>query len=209
MSGMDEFAPHLKKYGCFTVLNISHLNQDHGPTRKKVVKIFHYPINPGQTRDLLAIPGVAEADIRASLLKGELRHKILAQDIIVVCSDIDLLQFNDDQKSFLQEAGITNGLEVTSAVGTLDYVFRDEIPLIGMKNGTNRVFFTPEKFINGAHSGNTFHIEIKHNGKSLYEGTDYTIAESGGPGTGFDTINFHQFSPSPKSTLFAWYAVKV
>lgn len=205
----DEFAPYLKKFGCFTVLNISHLNQDHGPERKKVVKIFHYPINPGQTRDLLDIPGVAESDIRASLLKGEIRHKILAQDIIVVCSDIDLLQFNDDQKAFLQQAGIVKGLEVTAAVGTLNYVFRDEIPLIGMKNGTNRVFFTPDKFINGLYSGNTFHIEVKHNGKAIYENIDYTIGESGGPGTGYDTITIHQFSPLAKSTLLSWYAVKV
>lgn len=209
MSTMNEFAPYLKKYGCFTVLNISHLNQDHGPERKKVIKIFNYPINPGQTRDLLAIPGVAEADIRASLLKGELRHKILAQDIIIVCSDIDLLQFNDDQKTFLQEAGVINGLEVTAAVGTLNYAFRDEIPLIGLKNGTNRVFLTPDKFINGFYSGNDFHIEIKHNGKALYENIDYTISESGGVGTGYDVINLTQFSPLPKSTLFAWYAVKV
>src|SRR5574338_1584724 len=51
---------------------------------KKVIFIFHYPINPGETRDLLAIPGVQEADIRASLLKGELRHKFLCGDIELV-----------------------------------------------------------------------------------------------------------------------------
>lgn len=209
MSTMDEFAPYHKKYGCFTVLNISHLNQDHGPERKKVIKIFNYPVNPGQTRDLLAIPGVAEADIRASLLKGELRHKILAQDIVIVCSDIDLLQFNDDQKQFLMDAGIINGLEVTGGTATLNYLFRQEIPLIGMKNGSNRVFLTPEKFINGLYFGNSFHIEVKHNGKALYENIDYTIGESGGPGTGYDVINLTQFSPLAKSTLFAWYTIKV
>lgn len=104
MSTMDEFAPYQKKYGCFIVRNIC-------SDRRKTIKIFNYPINFNQTRDLLAIPGVAEADIRASLLKGELRHKILAGDIVVECSDIDLLQFNDDQKAFLQSAGITIGLE--------------------------------------------------------------------------------------------------
>lgn len=208
MSGSDEFAPYLKKYGCFTVLNISHLNQDHGPERKKVVKIFHYPIMPGKTRDLLAIPGVAESDIRASLLKGEIRHKILAQDIIVVCSDIDLLQFNSDQKMFLQQAGVVDGLEINIPPGNVDYFWREKIPLIGLRNGSNRVFFTPDKFINGSYSGNIFHITVEHNGKELYENIDFTIAESGGPGTGYDTLNFIAFTPVSHSLLYATYAIK-
>lgn len=202
MSGMDEFAPYLKKNGCFIVRNVT-------PDRQKTIKIFHYPIPFNTTRDILQIPGVAEADIRASLLKGELRHKILAKDIVVECSDIDLLQFNDDQKKFLMDAGIINGLEVTGAVGTLNYQFRDEISLIGLKNGSNRTYYTPEKFINGSYFGNAFHIKVEHDGKTLFENIDYTIAESAGPGTGYDTINLLKFSPTVKSTLFAWYAVKV
>jgi hypothetical protein len=106
--GMNDFAPYLKKYGCFVVRNVT-------PDRQKTIKIFNYPILFNTTRDLLQIPGIGEADLRASLLKGELRHKILAKDIIVECSDIDLLQFNLDQKAFLQNAGIVNGLEVESS----------------------------------------------------------------------------------------------
>lgn len=201
MGGMNDFAPHLKKYGCFIVRNVT-------PDRQKTLQIFKYPILFNTTRDILQIPGVSESDIRASLLKGELRHKILAKDIIVECSDIDLLQFNDDQKAFLEEAGIMKGLEVT-ATGNPNYAFKEEISLIGMKNGVNKIFYTPEPFINGLYFNNSFHIEIKHNGKAVYENTDYTIAESGGPGTGYDTINFIQFAPLVKSTLVAWYAIKV
>ena len=105
MCPVTDYAPYQKQYGCFTVRNVT-------PDRHKTIKIFGYPINFNQTRDLLQIPGVSEADIRASLLKGELRHKILAKDIVVECSDIDLLQFNLDQKAFLQAAGVINGLEV-------------------------------------------------------------------------------------------------
>lgn len=101
--GMDSFAPYLKINGCFIVLNTS--------PQVKTIKIFQYPINYGQTRDLLMIPGVAEQDIRASLLKGELNHKIRARDIVVVCSDVALIQFNAKQKLFLQGAGIVNGLD--------------------------------------------------------------------------------------------------
>ncbi len=211
MSGMDEFAPYLKKHGCFTVLNISHINRAYGREGgKKIIKIFNYPILPGETRDLLAIPGVAEADIRASLLKGELRHKILAEDITVVCSDIDLLQFNDDQKQFLIDAGIMKGLEVTAVVSTLPYLWREEVQLIGLRNGSNRTFFTPDKFLNGLFvTGDRFHIQVKHNGKDLYEGMDYTISESSGPGTGYDTINLVSITPNAHSILFARYAIKV
>ena len=102
--GMNDFAPYLKINGCFIVQNVS--------PQVKTIKIFQYPINYGCTRDLLDIPGVAESDIRSSLLKGELQHKILAQDIRVICSDVDLLQFNGAQKAFLQGAGIVNGLDI-------------------------------------------------------------------------------------------------
>lgn len=165
---------------------------------------------PGETRDLLAIPGVSEADIRASLLKGEIRHKILAEDITVICSDIDLLQFNDDQKLFLQQAGIIKGLEVTAVIGTLPYLWREEKDLIGARNGDNRTFYVAEKFLNGNFiTGDQFHIHIKHNGKDLYEGIDYTIGESSGPGTGYDTINLISITPNAHSLLKATYAVKV
>jgi len=106
--GMNNFAPYLKINGCFEVLNIS--------LQVKTIKIFNYPINFHNTRDLLQIPGVAEQDIRASLLKGELQYKIRAKDIIIICSDIDLLQFNNNHKTFLQNAGIINGLESTSGL---------------------------------------------------------------------------------------------
>lgn len=209
--GMNDFAPYLKKNGCFIVQNISHVNKAYGREGgKKVIKIFNYPILPGDSRDLLQIPGVSEADIRASLLKGEIRHKILADDITVICSDIDLLQFNDDQKAFLMQAGVIKGLEVTAVVGTLPYLWREEKDLIGLRDGTNRTFFTAEKFINGNFvTGDQFHIHIKHNGKDLYEGIDYTIGESAGPGTGYDTINLIAFTPVAKSILKATYAVKV
>lgn len=110
MSTMDEFANFRKINGCFIVRNISN-------DRNKTIKIFNYPILNGQERDLLDIPGVAEADIRASLLKGELLHKIRSNEITVICSDIDLLQFNNSQKLLLQSAGIVNGLEVSGTGG--------------------------------------------------------------------------------------------
>lgn len=112
---LDEFAPQFPLdypiNGCFTVLNI--INNSN-----KTIRIFHYPIPVGMARDLLRIPGVAEADIRASLLKGELRNKLIAKEIRVICSDIDLLQFNDEQKQFLLAGGVVKGLSVDGYAGS-------------------------------------------------------------------------------------------
>lgn len=151
----------------------------------KRVRIFQCPIANGQSRDLLAIPGISEADIRHSLLKGELLIKIKNQEIVVTESDIDLLQFNEDQKIFLQAFGIINGLEVTVdeaptlAGGALLFAFRQNVALVGNKDGTNRTFTTPDKFINGSFHGQEFRIIIRHMGKGLEQDIDYVLLESG------------------------------
>src|SRR5579863_8351985 len=128
--GMDDFAPYLKINGCFIVENTS--------PQVKTIKIFNYPILYGTTRDLLQIPGVAENDIRASLLKGELQHKILAKDIVIICSDIDLLQFNSSQKTFLSNAGVVNGMSISSS--NMTYLENQDIALVGAINGFNQIF---------------------------------------------------------------------
>lgn len=214
--GFNSFGPYLKECGVFIVRNVS--------PQIKSINIFTYPINYLDTRDLLQIPGVAETDIRASLLKGELRHKFLAQDIQLVESNIDLLQFNNCQLEQLQAWGFTTGVlvgidqldgYVQSQLGggggggtTTQYLWREEIQLIGLKNASNRTFYTPDKFLNGVFiTGDQFHIHIKHNGKDLYESIDYSIAESGGPGTGYDTIILKSFAPNSHSLLFATYAI--
>lgn len=109
---MDIFAPYQKRNTSFIVKNII-------TNSNKTVRIFQYPIPVGKQRDLLDIPGVAESDIRASLLKGEILHKLLAQEITIVFSDIDLLQFNTAQKSFLQQSGVVVGLDVSGSGGGL------------------------------------------------------------------------------------------
>jgi len=81
----------------FTVKNLS-------PIRK--IHIFNYPIFPGQTRDLLAIPEISEADIRHSLIKGELANFIRMGVIDIVSSSIDLVQEDASQENFLVNAGL-------------------------------------------------------------------------------------------------------
>jgi hypothetical protein len=196
--GMNSFAPYSDNPLCFIVINVA--------PSKKVIRIFQNPILYGQSRDLLKIKGISESEIRASLLKGEIKTKILAKEIVIVCSDIDLLQFNQTHKKFLQDAGVTVGLDIVMPAGT-QFSFVDEVDLIGQKNSVNRTFTTPSKFLNGIYNGNNFHIHIKHNGKDVYEGFDYTLMESGGVGTGYDTITFISFAPTTSSVLKANYVI--
>lgn len=76
-------------------------------TSGKQLRIFNYPLLPGQTRDLMKIPNIGEEDIRDSLLKGQLQFLFSTGQISIVSSDIDLSQFNPAQRQFLENLGIT------------------------------------------------------------------------------------------------------
>jgi len=64
-----------------------------------------------------------------------------------------------------------------------------EVPS-GLINGANNVFTTGSKFVNGAE-------RMLYNGARLVPGVgeDYTTSESGGVGTGYDTITFVRPTP--------------
>lgn len=181
----------------------------------KTIKIFNVPIKNGHDKDLLDIPEVSEADIRHSLLKGVLNLKIRCKEITIINSNIDLLQFDDVHKQFLIDAGITDGIEIIGGGGdgygtSFPFLFRQNVPLIGVKNGINRIFSVPngEHFVNQNIGNHDFRILIRHNGKGLEEGVDYMVSESGGSGTGYDTIIFSAFAPIEESSILADYVIE-
>jgi hypothetical protein len=185
----------------FKVLNIA-------PEGKRI-KIFNNPIKNGMVRDLLEIDNVSEDVIRHSLLKGELHIKLKAKEAYVVESNIELLQFDECHRQFLIDSGINIGVD-PNTIGNgsiLNYAFKQQVDLIGVKDEVNRIFNTPDKFINGQLGNNEFRILVKHNGRDLVENVDYFIAESGGTGSGYDTIILN-FSPKPRSVLIADYVIK-
>ncbi|MHA2426961.1 MAG: hypothetical protein ACXADB_02915 [Candidatus Hermodarchaeia archaeon] len=83
------------------------------PNRKDI-KIFGQKIRWNRTHDLLTIPDVSEADIRHSLLKGELKRKADAEEIRVISSTIDLTQYDSEQQAYLASIGITGGVSPAS-----------------------------------------------------------------------------------------------
>lgn len=70
--------------------------------------------------------------------------------------------------------------------------------LAGPQNGVNVVFTTPVKFIASGPSKESFSV----NGVLLLQGVgnDYTVSESGGVGTGYDTITM-AFAPRSNDRL--------
>jgi hypothetical protein len=184
----------------FVVKNIAQGN--------KRIHIFNYPIGNGKERDLMAIPYVSEADIRHSLLKGDLYIKLVCSEITVTSSNIDLTQYDSCQLAFLQQAGITTGLVPSGGGSTEPVLLRENVQLVGPTNSANIYFLIPygESFINENMNGNDYRIIISHNGRRLIEDTDYTILESA-PGSGYNMIRIDSFIPNKNSNLIADYYV--
>ena len=79
---------------------------------------------------------------------------------------------------------------------------RIDVELDGVINGINKVFTLPngETAVDLSASGSAT-INAIYNGKVLHlgDGThDFTISESGGVGTGYDTVTFTVARPAPK-----------
>jgi len=91
-------------------------------------------------------------------------------------------------------------------------LIRVGVSLVGPQDGSNRVFRTTPDVFDHDPAGNGRTIEIYHNGRRLIQTDtpnpsfgDYTVEESGGVGTGYDTINLLTFAPIEKSSLAASY----
>lgn len=90
---------------------------------------------------------------------------------------------------------LTVGSFTVNGVSLLRYF---QQTLIGPQDGVNLVFTTSVKFIASGPSKESFSV----NGVLLLQGSgnDYTVSESGGVGTGFDTITM-AFAPRANDRL--------
>lgn len=103
-------------------------------------------------------------------------------------------------------------LKELSSLSTGAALRRTGVELVGPLDGSNRIFRTdPDYFVHDL-TGTGQTIEVWHNGRKLVQtdvsdpGTgDYIVEESGGVGTGFDTINLLTFAPVERSSLRANY----
>lgn len=112
-------------------------------------------------------------------------------------------------EDFLGE-GILSLKDLSASAGSVHV--RTGVALVGPRDGSNRVFrTTPDKFVHDP-TGTGRTIEVWHNGRRLIwtsngdpSQSDFTVSESGGVGTGFDTITLLTFAPVGKSVLVADY----
>jgi hypothetical protein len=65
--------------------------------------------------------------------------------------------------------------------------YKTDQQLVGTIDGSNRIFTTPDIFL---HDPPDTSVQVYINGQRIYQDRDYTISESGGVGTGYDTITF-------------------
>lgn len=104
---MSIFADGLSASLSFVVQNIT------APPGRSI-KVFNTPIPPGQTLDLMQIPGIGEEDIRSSLMKGDLRNKIVNKQLKVIESP-QIFNSNTDLLNLLGSATTIRPIPVVPA----------------------------------------------------------------------------------------------
>lgn len=94
-------------------------------------------------------------------------------------------------------------------IGLDTSLFREDEQLVGPIDGINKTFVLPygDKAV-VADPG--LKIKVYYNGQRLHEGlaNDYVTLESGGPGTGYDTIVLNFVAPKPGDIVTADYLKK-
>jgi hypothetical protein len=65
--------------------------------------------------------------------------------------------------------------------------YQEQVTPAGAIDGANVVFTTPDLFVQDPPD---FQITVFRNGQQQTLNGDYTVSESGGVGTGFDTVTF-------------------
>jgi hypothetical protein len=88
------------------------------------------------------------------------------------------------------------------------YTPRLNAELQGVKNGSNPIFTLPDKALNTSELSPS----VVWNGRRLRSGVDYVLSESGGAGTGYDTVTLSQwqtagFLPRAGDELVADYFI--
>jgi hypothetical protein len=143
-----------------------------------------------QVQVLVTPTGLVEAQIGLSPVEVALESPVIEAVIDAPVTEI----FVDTVQTVV--------VEVSTVPPSIGYLPRVRQPLVGAIDGVNTVFVSPTKFL---HDG--LHDEVlSYNGVEQDEGAgdDYVVSESGGIGTGFDTITT-SFVPKPGDKLWLTY----
>lgn len=117
-----------------------------------------------------------------------------------VLSQIKRIIFGDDPGNWYLNfvaSGVDSLQALTQQID--NQVF--DVALVGAKDGVNMVFLTPQKFVRVV-GGMT--ARVYYNGQRLVELDDFSLSESGGLGTGYDTVTM-LIAPKSEDKLTADY----
>jgi len=100
-------------------------------------------------------------------------------------------------------------LASSSAGLTLNFLlskFREDRELVGVINGVNAVYSLPDGD-KAFYAEPGVKIKVLYNGQRMHEGAlnDFITSESGGPGSGYDTITFIDIKPVLGDVITADY----
>jgi len=92
---------------------------------------------------------------------------------------------------------------VPVSLSDLAVVEKFDVELFGPKNGVNTIFTTPDKF-----RPETFRLYVNGLRQQEGVGSDFEISESGGLGTGYDTVTLDsRLAPYSEESVVADYTV--
>jgi len=86
----------------FVIKNNSKLN--------RAIKIFNTQIGPGNSLDLMRVPGITEEDIRSEVLKGSLRALLSGGSLNVTSSTVNFTTDDPNEITFLTSIGLSANL---------------------------------------------------------------------------------------------------
>jgi len=107
---MNPFADGINNASTFIVKNNN---------ARKAVKVMGVNIAAGNSYNLMDLPGVIEADIKVSLLKGVLKRKLSIGEISITACDLDLTGFNTIQNAFIQSNNVQSAQSANFYVANL------------------------------------------------------------------------------------------
>lgn len=141
----------------------------------------------------------------AQIVAGATGGSVTQEDLQeFVLSQIKRIIWGDDPGNwYLDFAGL--GVLDLLTLSQLTATRRVGIGLIGAINGVNLVFTTPEIFVRVVVADT---IGVYYNGQRLVETDDYALSESGGIGTGYDTVTMLS-APKVGDKLKADYTKKL
>lgn len=76
------------------------------------IKVFNVSVYPGNTIDVMKIPGITEEDVRVSLLRGDLRNKINNGQLQIINSTIGLPEHDTNFINDLGTMGLYSSVNI-------------------------------------------------------------------------------------------------